>query len=423
MRVALIYFNNDDLIGRGAGFICMAARQAGHTVDFYDTVWTSQPKILQLLKRNGYGAILLSATSLYWQRAKEFSNQIKSFSDVPIILGGPHSTAIRGELLRQCPSIDYLCVGEGEEFIVEFLNTLEYGQDVKHLANLGYRNSQGLVTVNPPRPCTDLHKLEPFDYSIFNPKSVVRGKELLEGFCYIQATRGCPFSCSYCCNSSSLELYGKSFLRTQEIDKVIAEIRYLRDNYPAKVFYFGDEMILFDKKYVTELFTRVHKELGVRYGCMFRTEMVTPDLVALMKKTGCCYVATGIECGNEQFRFEYLNRRMANSQIIEAFKLLRTIPDVWITSFNMKGYPVSFDAKLTKDTRAINRQVAPDHVQTTWFYPIPGTILYDYCTSRGLIDWDKYNKAEDYFKQSVLSLPIHPSKDNPIFPAKEPKKR
>lgn len=415
MKVAFIYLNNDNLIGRGAAYVVMAARGAGHTVDFYDTRWTPENAIQRPILRRGYEAILISSNSFYQKRSINLANFIRIHSRTPIIIGGAYPTISREKVLDQSTGFDYGCIGEGEGFIVDMLGALQRKEDPRGIQNLIYRDRDGVPRCNPVRPCTDLHTLQPMDFEIFDRRSVVREGELIPGFCYVSATRGCPFNCTYCCNSFYLNLYQGSLLRTQKVDTVLTELRHLRDNYPARLFYFGDEMILFNFEYVSELFNRIHDEIRMPYGCMFRPEFVTQKLVDLLYHTGCLYVGVGVECGDEQFRRQYLNRRMTNDQIVQAVRLLRTIPRLWITTYNMRGYPVSFDAKLYESTKKLNDQIAPDHAQYTWFYPIPGTKLHDYCMERNLVDMSKYMGAEDYFKSSVLKHPIPPSSDCPLI--------
>jgi len=416
MRAALIYFNNDKLISRGVGYVLQCARDAGHDVELLDTVWIGNEGAINQILGGEYGAVLLSATSLYWERAAATARTIKALlPDVPIILGGAHATVCGGDLLRSCAAIDYLCVGEGEGFVVEVLDSIERGRNLTNIRNLVYRVGRRVVT-NPLRPPTPLDSLPRFDYEAWNPGSVIRERgNLFPGFCYVFATRGCPYSCTYCCNSSFLRLYRKGLLRTHCVDTVIAELKHLRDTYPLELAYFGDEMITFDKRFVAELFTAVHKEVGIPYGCMFRADTVDDDLVDLLRRTGCTYVASGVECGNEEFRRRWLNRRDSNTQLKAAFRLLRTIPDIWITTYNMRGFPVSFDNRLTVATRRLNNRLRPNHSQMTWFFPLPGTRLYDYCTERDLIDMSLIGSSEDYFRRSVIRRPIDPSLDTPIY--------
>lgn len=425
MKTMMVYLNNDKLVSRGVGYVIMAARAAGHHVDFYDTVWTTREEMIRAVVREKYDVIMVSSTSFYRSRAINLAYKLKIKCEasrehrkkVHVVFGGMLATIEQAGLFASSPWIDYLCVGEGEGLIADLLGRLGSGQSPLDLPNLGYRREDGVVVINPPRPCTDLHSLPPFDYDVFNPKSVVRDGEMIPGFTYITATRGCPYRCSYCSNSYLLDLYPKKFLRTQKVDTVLAELQQLRDNYPMTMAYFGDEMIAFDYDYCRELFTRIKSELGLPYGCMFRTEAVDERLVTLLRETGCRYVAMGVECGDEDFRRRWLNRRGTNQSIIDAFRQVRAcIPGVFLTSFNMKGFPVSFDARLTQATKQLNRTIGPNHVQMTWFYPIPGTKLYDYCKERDLIDPQKQRAAEDYFRGSILRPRPIPSRiDVPIY--------
>jgi len=266
---------------------------------------------------------------------------------------------------------------------------------------LGYRDNKGVIRINPIRECTDLNILPKFRYDLFSPNSVIINSPL-PGFCYVFSTRGCPYSCSYCCNSYYLTMYKKGFLRKRSVDSVIEELQYLKNNYPVKIFYFGDEMILFDKEYVFELFNRVKNEIGLPYGCMARVESIDEKIVELFRNTGCKYVGMGIECGDEQFRKKFLNRYMSNEQIIAAFQSLRTIPGIMLTSYNMYKYPFSYDDKLKKQTLELNNIIKPDIMQMSIFFPFPGTKLYDYCVANNLIDHNKINNLHDYFSSSVL---------------------
>jgi len=403
-RVALVYFNNDKYVSRGPGYVASAAIAAGHQVDFFDTAYRTPESVVPEIVSGEYDCLLLSASSLFYGQAKRLAAAVKRESAMPVLLGGIHATIAKGAILEECPEIDYLCVGEGEEFIVDFLAASDDAA-MRQIDNLGYRAADGAAVVNPVRPPTDLDKLPPLKYDLFPPEAVVQNYPR-PGFCYVWATRGCPYKCSYCCNTAYLNLYKKNYLRTRSVDQVIAELLYLKEHYPVKIFYFGDEMILFDESYVTELFGRVQAETGLPFGCMSRVERITPSIVRLLARTGCKYVGLGVECGNEEFRKEFLNRHMTNARIIQAFAMLRTIEGMFLTSFNMRGYPVPYDAQLTRETEALNAAIKPNHIQTSVMYPFPGTEIHRYCVEHDLIDPAKVQqldkRGQEYFSKSVL---------------------
>ena len=401
MRTALVFLNIEKHVTRGAGYIASSVLAAGHDLDYLDMAYETLDEIIARVLIEQYDILLISASSLFMDEANRLATEVKRVADIPILLGGVHAIIAKDEILKNCPAIDYICVGEGEEFIVEFLDVFALGGDVKQVENLGYRLEDTSIVINPIRSATNLDKLPPFRYDLFHTEAIVQ-EYPKPGFCYVWATRGCPYRCTYCSNTSYLDLYRKNYLRVRNVDATIAELIHVRDNYPVKFFYFGDEMILFDKAKVAELFHRVKSEVGMSFGCMIRVEAVTPDIVELFRETGCRYVAMGVECGDEKFRKEFLNRRTTNDQIFTAFKSLKTIEGMTLTSFNMTGYPVPYDDELTKISRNFNSTLGADIHQWSTFYPFPGTKLYDYCIEHNLIDHEKVKQAKNVFTVSVV---------------------
>jgi len=158
-------------------------------------------------------------------------------------------------------------------------------------------------------------------------------------------------------------------------------------------------MMLWEKEYARDLFVAIKERVGVPYGFMARVETISEEVAKLAKETGCQYVGMGIECGDEQFRKEKLKRFMTNEQIVKAFRILRA-EGIFTTSYNMIGFPFENDEDLTKATIELNRQAQPDYVQVTIFYPFPGTVLYDLCVEKDLIDPAKC--VSDYHSDTVL---------------------
>jgi len=400
-KIAMVYFNKDFNVGQGAGSIASVVLHHKHALKFFDTRYIVIENVIEDILNGSYDFLFISSITMFYKIAVKLAMDIKlGDKNIRILLGGVHATLIGADVLKSCPDIDYICIGEGEDFVIEFLD--KFGTTgFTSIENLGYRDENGDVYINPVRPCTDLKTLIPFKWNLFHASSIVNLGPL-PGFCYVFATRGCPYSCSYCGNQAWLNLYHKEYLRQREIDDVIQELKYLKNKYPVQIFYFADEMILFNLPYVKELLRRVHEEIQLPYGCMSRVEKITPEVIDLFKETGCVYVGMGIECGNEKFRKEFLNRHMTNDQIIYAFKELRKVPGLKISSYNMKGYPVDYDDQLTKETLALNDRIKPDFMGLSFFYPFPGTKLYDYCIEHDKIDPVKYDTITDYYNVSVL---------------------
>jgi radical SAM superfamily enzyme YgiQ (UPF0313 family) len=383
MKIAFISMDPKGAPVRGSGYVA-ASISSDHEVSFYcmmnpksDVKYIKLPKIIA---DSGYDIVMVSTTTTLYSDASCLIKDIKAVKDVPVLMGGVHPTVVGPKLLEDNNDIDYLCIGEGEFFVKDFLNN--YGKDsLFEINNLAYIK-EGQIHSNPLNPPEDLSKLPQFPWHLFH--RVVNP----DGTLVVTATRGCPYSCTYCCNSTFLKMYGKNYVRSRPVNHVISELKYLRNNYVFKRFHFGDDMSLADTKYAKNLFTLLKSELSVPYGCMSRVECIDEEMVDLLKRTGCKLVTLGVECGDESFRRKYLNRFMSNDQIRKAFWLLKKA-GIRTISFNMIGYPFENDDKLTKITADFNRELSPDFVQVTWFYPFPGTKLYDYCVENDLINKNK----------------------------------
>jgi radical SAM superfamily enzyme YgiQ (UPF0313 family) len=394
MKIAFISMDPKGAPVRGAGYVA-ASIPSEHEMSFYcmmnpisDIKYIKLPK---LIVNGKYDIVMVSTTTTLYLDASRLIKDIKAVKDIPVLMGGVHPTVVGSKLLKDNNNIDYLCIGEGESFIKDFLN--HYGKDsLFEINNLAYVKD-GEIYSNQLNPPEDLSKLPQFPWHLFH--RVVNP----DGTLNVTATRGCPYSCTYCCNSTFLKMYGKSYIRHRPVEHVIEELKDLRNRYAFKRLHFGDDMILFDAKYVKGLFTLLKSELNVPYWCMSRVECIDEEMVDLLKRTGCKSVSMGIECGDELFRRKYLNRFMSNDQIRKAFKLLKKA-DIGTISFNMIGWPFENDDKLTKITADFNKELDPDFVQVTWFYPFPGTKLYDYCVENDLIN--KSKSPLSYHSESIL---------------------
>jgi len=402
VKIALVWCNYDRFEAQGAGYIASAVLDAGYELDFIDTAYTPKEEAARKLVAGRYDVVLLSSHTFAYPIARALASAVKTAGNPVVLLGGIHASAIPAKVLLECRDIDYVCVGEGEETVVEFLNALTFHADPHSIAGLGYIASEDRVVLNKPQPCTDLDTLPRFRHDLFDPRSIVQPGPL-PGFCYVYATRGCPYHCSYCHNSNYLDMYGRAYLRAKRVDAVIQDMLYLKANYPAKFMFFGDEMALGNPPaYLEELFTRIHDEVQLPYGCMARVEHINSDLINLFRRTGCGYLGMGVECGDESFRREFLKRNMTNAQIIHAFTLARTIPGIMLCAYSMKGFPVNYDDKLTDSTRRLVNRVRPHIHQQGFFYPFPGTELRKYCERLQLIDPEAEASVHNLSSGSII---------------------
>ena len=264
MKVAFAYMNNECNVGRGAGYVASAVIRSGHELSFFDTLFTPTAAVAERVIEGRYDVLMISTMTMLFPEAAELARRVKAkLPTLPVLLGGIHPTIAGPRLLDEHAEFDYLCIGEGESFVADFLAKLGK-PGLLETPNLAFRRD-GQAQANPCRAPEDLAQLPPFPWHLFPNHAVVQ-----EGpqFLYVNATRGCPFACSYCCNAAYLGLYGKRYLRFRPVEHVIDELRLLQRTYSPGLFYFGDEMILSAPDYARDLFQAIRRELNVPYGCM-----------------------------------------------------------------------------------------------------------------------------------------------------------
>src|SRR3989339_777506 len=92
-----------------------------------------------------------SCTTAHYQWALDFSKKVKQvLPSTPIIFGGTHSTLVP-ELVMKEKSIDFVCVGEGEDPLLELVTALMKHKTSFPIKNIWYKRG-GKVVKNPLRP-------------------------------------------------------------------------------------------------------------------------------------------------------------------------------------------------------------------------------------------------------------------------------
>lgn len=113
-----------------------------------------------------------------------------------IILGGPEVAFDPHELMISNTAIDYIISGEGEVVFKLLLENLcDENKDFKGIQGITYRDEGAAVSNEPSNLIEELDSLPtPYTKEMLN----AIGNKIV----YYEASRGCPFSCSYCISST-----------------------------------------------------------------------------------------------------------------------------------------------------------------------------------------------------------------------------
>lgn len=332
--------------------------------------------------------------------------------DILTIAGGVFPTFAPEKVIHN-KEIDIVCVGEGENALLELCNRLRDGKDYSDIEGLWIKNKDGEVIKNPIPMVEDINKIPFPDFSLFEEARFYRP---MAGKIYrmfpVETHRGCPYSCAYCCSPAQNRLYrqlhGANFFRKKSIDVVKKELELYIKEWGAEYFYFwADSFFTYTEKELNE-FIDMYKDIGIPFWCQTRPETVNEATVKKLRAVGLHRMSIGIEHGNEEFRRKIVNRVLSNKVIIRATDIIAdySLP-AGLSVNNIVGFPTE-TPELAMDTIKLNQKIA-DNVDTMncyAFVPYHGAPLRDLSVKFGYIEDDAPTNC--LTGDPVLNMPQFP---------------
>jgi anaerobic magnesium-protoporphyrin IX monomethyl ester cyclase len=342
--------------------------------------------------------IAISSTEDMWELALRILEHAKSYkiaNDIPVIAGGVFPTFAPALALRH-PLIDMVCVGEGENALIDLCDRIERGKSWEDVTNLWVKRADGSIKRNPISKPVDINSVPMIDVSIFEDARLYRP---MSGKIYrmlpIETVRGCPYTCTFCNSPDQVTLYKKEtnskFVRKRNMDLVYKELKYFKEKMNLEYAYFWADTFLALNKRELDEFCEMYSDIRLPFWMQTRPETISHDNIRRLADVGLHRISFGLEHGNEEFRARVLDRRWRNDDIIEALK----IPHQYNVQFsvnNITGFP-NETRELAMDTVELNRQIDADNANIYSFTPFHGTPLRRVCESMGLISPDTITKC------------------------------
>ncbi len=303
-------------------------------------------------------------------RAYEIADTFRS-KGKKVIVGGYHPSLLPHEAAHHA---DAVCIGEAESTVPAMIEDFRRGGLKKF-----YKG-----------------ELFPLDRLPIPDRSLLQ-KDSYAPVDAVQATRGCPYSCSFC---SIASFFDRRF-RARPVDDVIDEIRTLQ-----KYLLFMDDNITADRNYAEELFRRM-APLRKRWFSQASIKIAydTPLLKAAAE-SGCKGLFIGLESISQDNLREW-NKRINAAKDYEW--AIRRLHDNGISVIAGIVFGYDWDTRdVFNETLEFLYRINADALQATILTPFPGTPLYDEMKTQGRItdrDWAHYN-----FRHVVFD-PLHMSPD------------
>jgi len=377
----LLALNEGGWYSEGLASIAAVLRGKGHTVALYHiTAPVEREAFTARLRDEAPDVVGFTAVTRCFHWVKEYARWTKQTLKAPIICGGYHPNSFPEEV-AQVEEIDVIAIGEGEETIAELCERTETGRSYDDLPGAWVRVN-GQIVRNPARLLvTDLDAMPLPDFDIFDFNRLV-GTGI--GSAIANPSRGCPFSCTYCINPRTRSLYAnrKHYWRLRTPQRSIEYLEKLATAYPKlQVIHFCNDIFAPDIPWLEEFTTLYRRKIARPFTCNHRVNLITPELLRLLREAGCYQMFLGIESGNDRIRNQVLNRSLARETILRAFKQCREA-GIHTVAYNMIGLPFE-DKRAILDTIRLNAEARADHSLCPIFYPYPGTRLHEVSVEHG----------------------------------------
>jgi radical SAM superfamily enzyme YgiQ (UPF0313 family) len=352
-------------------------------------------------------------TGNHIQLFKAFQQLKRDNPSTVTIIGGPHASYFPAEAAKSC---DYVVMSEGFGPLRRILR----GE-----ADPGVLLSRKTETFpHPDRQTLYDDYPEHRDSAI---KSII-------------SMTGCPYSCTYCYNSSTMNdikdgvgpeladklgtamsMSGRLFPHNvRSIESVLKEGREVADRWGAQVIYFQDDVFGMDEKpngFLENMGKQWRQTVGIPYHAQMRWEMTkSKKRLGLIRESGGFGLTLAIEAADAAIRKEVLNRGMHDdivsegmkSVIAHGFKIRTEQISGLPYGATQEASPINLEAdlglvQLNVDLRATAG--GPTMAWASTLAPYKGTKLYAYCDRHGHYKGDNSDIPDTFFERSVLRFP------------------
>jgi len=379
----------------GLGYIASVLKSKGFEVELLAglSLWDFLSSFAKELTNFQPRVVGISAMTPSYPAAIRMARVAKEAVGAITVLGGNHATVCKDELIRQS-EIDYVVCGEGEFTMLELCQSLEQGRlGEKEISGLIHKVG-GEIRITRPRPLYDHLDQIPFparelvDLRRFGVHSYIDFGQRKGISASMITSRGCPFRCIYCSNSTTM---GRRY-RWHSPEYVISEIEMLRDKYGTRHIVFEDDVFTMNSERVQELCARFkERNIRVTWYAISRVDAINDKLAIEMESSGCRMIAFGIESGNQ----EVLNKIKKGITLEQSRRAVAACHKAGIktqTTFIL-GFPFE-NIKTMEDTLKFAIELSPTVAIFFPLTPYPGTEVWEYVKEedrpKSFNEWERY---------------------------------
>jgi len=388
-------------------------KRAGHESLMFDQANPETPNevIIEQIRRmkpDLVGLSFLSTTS--YPYAKILARELRAAGcKGKIAFGGVFAT-LNAQLIKlQCPEIDFVCRGDGEQLILDLVERLH---DPDTVTGVTWQEKNGPLRHNPDRPLTRDLDQWPFPDRESLPLDFVESMPLdvpavlsLERFTTMQTSRGCPWPCVFC----DIPIFNEGKWRSRSPGHVVAELKQLQADGYGSVCFVDDHFLLQPKRIEAICDGIVANDIPIEWGCEGRVDSTCMQLFPAMAKAHCRTLMFGIESGSQKI-LDRLKKDQTLAQIKTAVDNAKRAGIEIVHGFFVVGNPDETEGDMRQTFRFASK-LRIDSFGFNRLCVYRGTPLWQEYIRRGLVndatDWYKYFKCSSIDPTVLAGDVIH----------------
>jgi anaerobic magnesium-protoporphyrin IX monomethyl ester cyclase len=354
---------------------------------FLEKVFSYKEEVIKQVTNLAPDLVCFTVVTDYYSYAVSLAKEIKSRINTFILFGGIHVTSVP-EICIKNPYIDLICIGEGDDAIVELANSYHKGKFKKDIKNIWFKSNNKIIK-NPIRPPKkDLDSLPFPDHDLYY--SVFSG---FRGGYYTITSRYCLFGCTYCHNNFMKKLYKNDFaLRKRSVDNVIEELVIAKRKYRPKAIRFHDDIFAFDKKWMREFSEKYKERIDLPFSCFGHAYFIDDEMAKLLKNAGCHEIQFGVQTLYKKTQKEILKRYIPPSRIDKTISILKKYK-IQIITDNILGLPNQTQEEI-HDLALFYAKNPPTRINIYFLRYYPKTEIIDIAEKKGILNKEDIKKLE-----------------------------
>jgi len=298
--------------------------------------------------------------------------------------------------LNASRAIDFVT---GNEFDFTVKEVAE-GIELNRIVGLSYRNADGRIVHNPPRPILENMDELPFVTPVYKRDLEIERYfigYLKHPYISIYTGRGCKSRCTFCLWPQTV---GGHRYRTRSVGHVVEEIAWAQKAFPqAKEFFFDDDTFTDDLPHAEAIAKGLGK-LGVTWSCTAKANVPRKTLEVL-RDNGLRVMLVGYETGNQQILFNVKK----GMRVEFARRFTKDCHELGIKIHGTFILGLPGETKETiEETIRFATEINPHTIQVSLAAPYPGTYLYRQALENGWLDTANAELVDEH---GVQLAPLH----------------